>query len=169
MEKRDIALAEIRRAIQLFRKADYVCAATLAGAAEEILGRIAKKRAGHNALDGKEAFAEGMAELFSVPTPDKAKVRAVMNRVRNECKHNDSGDNEWVEATSSTRLSASSTAPCGTGCSPTAASRRTESSRRITPTTGYRAKAGVPHRFNADCCQLPSRECPQPSTPDRLS
>ena len=98
MEKRDIALAEIRRAIQLLRKADYVCAATLAGAAEEILGRIAKKRAGHNALDGKEALAEAMAELFSVPQPDKAKVRAVMNRVRNECKHNDSGDNEWVEA-----------------------------------------------------------------------
>jgi hypothetical protein len=98
LEKRDIALAEIRRAIQLFRKTDYVCAATLAGAAEEILGRIAKKRAGHNALDGHEAFAKGMAEWFSVPAPDRAKVRAVMNRVRNECKHNDSGDNEWVEA-----------------------------------------------------------------------
>jgi len=98
MEKRDIALAEIRRAIQLFRKADYVCAATLAGAAEEILGRIAKKRAGHNALDGHGAFAAGMAEWFNVPAPDRAKVQAVMNRVRNECKHNDSGDNEWVEA-----------------------------------------------------------------------
>lgn len=98
MEKSDIALAEIRRAIQLFRKADYVCAATLAGAAEEILGRIAKKRAGYNALNGEEAMAEGLAEVLSVPKPDKAKVRAVMNRVRNECKHNDSGDNEWVKA-----------------------------------------------------------------------
>src|SRR5262249_60225603 len=98
MEKRDIALAEIRRAIQLFRKADYICAATLAGAAEEILGRSAKKRAGHNALDGEEAMAEGLAAVLNVPTPDKSKVRSVMNRVRNERKHNDSGDNEWVEA-----------------------------------------------------------------------
>jgi hypothetical protein len=61
-------------------------------------GRIAKKRAGHNALDGEETFAEGLAEVLNATKPDKAKIRNVMNRVRNECKHNDSGDNEWVEA-----------------------------------------------------------------------
>ena len=42
IEKRDMALVQIRRAIQLYRKADFICAATLAGAAEEVLGRIAK-------------------------------------------------------------------------------------------------------------------------------
>ncbi len=98
MEKRDIALAQIRRAIQLFRKSDFVCAATLAGAAEEILGRIAKKRSGNNALDGEEAMAEGLAELLNVATPDKATIRSVVNRARNECKHNDSGENGWISA-----------------------------------------------------------------------
>jgi hypothetical protein len=79
LEKRDIALAQLRRAIQLFRKGDFVCATTLAGAAEEILGRIASKRAGFNALDGDEAFAEQFAAVVGAATPDKAKIRRVMN------------------------------------------------------------------------------------------
>jgi hypothetical protein len=37
--------------VQLFNQGDFVCATTLAGAAEEVLGRIARKRAGTNALD----------------------------------------------------------------------------------------------------------------------
>jgi hypothetical protein len=98
MEKRDIALAQLRRAIRLYRNGDFVCAATLAGAAEEILGRIAKKRAGYNAMDGEESFAAQVAEVLGVPKPDNAKVRSVTNRMRNECKHNDSGDNGWIEA-----------------------------------------------------------------------
>jgi hypothetical protein len=55
-EKRDLALRQLRRAVQLFNQSDFVCAATLAGAAEEILGRIAQKRTGTNALDGDAHF-----------------------------------------------------------------------------------------------------------------
>jgi hypothetical protein len=93
-----MALAQLRRAIQCFRQRDFISAATLAGAAEEILGRIAAKRAGYNALDGDEVFAQQFAGLCGSPKPDRAKVRSVLNRVRNECKHNDSGENEWVTA-----------------------------------------------------------------------
>ena len=42
---------ELGRAVQLFNQGDFVGATTLAGAAEEVLGRIARKRAGTNALD----------------------------------------------------------------------------------------------------------------------
>lgn len=98
MEKRDVALAQIRRAIQLFRQADYICALTLAGAAEEVLGRIAQKRIGQTALDGELDAATGLAHLIGVTEPEAKHVRGVANRVRNALKHNDSGDNEWLEA-----------------------------------------------------------------------
>lgn len=97
-EKRDLATRQLRRAIQLFNQADFICAATLAGAAEEILGRIAQKRSGTTALDGHAHFWSQVAPMCGKPVPEKKKVVAVHNRVRNQLKHNDSGDNEWVTA-----------------------------------------------------------------------
>jgi hypothetical protein len=82
-EKRDIALRQLRRAVQLFNQRDFVCATTLAGAAEEVFGRIAQKRTGTTALDGHA---------------HRKKVAEAHNRLRNQLKHNDSGDNEWVTA-----------------------------------------------------------------------
>jgi len=97
-EKRDIALRQLRRAVQLFNKGDFVCAATLAGAAEEVLGRIARKRTGTNALDGHVHFWSQMADMFGKTPPDRKKVVEAHNRLRNQLKHNDSGDNEWLNA-----------------------------------------------------------------------
>jgi len=74
-EKRDIALRQLRRAVQLFNKGDFVCAATLAGAAEEVLGRIARKRTGTNALDGHVHFWSQMADMFGKTPPDRKKSR----------------------------------------------------------------------------------------------
>ena len=96
-EKRDLALRQLRRAVQLFNQGDFVCATTLAGAAEEILGRIAEKRAGTNALDGHAHFWSQLADMVGKTPPDRKKVMA-HNRLRNQLKHNDSGDNEWVTA-----------------------------------------------------------------------
>ena len=97
-EKRDLALRQLRRAVQLFNQGDFVCATTLAGAAEEILGRIAEKRAGTNALDGHAHFWSQLADMVGKTPPDRKKVMEAHNRLRNQLKHNDSGDNEWVTA-----------------------------------------------------------------------
>jgi hypothetical protein len=98
LEKRDLALRQLRRAVQLFNQGDFVCAATLAGAAEEILGRIAKRRTGSNALDGHAHFWSQIAGIFGKPPPERKRVVESHNRIRNELKHNDSGDNEWMTA-----------------------------------------------------------------------
>ena len=97
-EKRDLALKQLRRAVQLFNQGDFICSATLAGAAEEILGRIAQKRCGTSALEGHAHFWAQMADFFGKPVPDKRKVVESHNRLRNQLKHNDGGNNEWVTA-----------------------------------------------------------------------
>jgi hypothetical protein len=98
LEKRDLAIRQLRRAVQLFNQGDFVCAATLAGAAEEILGRIAQKRTGATALDGHAHFWSQLAGIVGKSPPDRKKVVEANNRLRNQLKHNDSGDNEWVSA-----------------------------------------------------------------------
>jgi hypothetical protein len=97
-EKRDLAIKQLRRAVQLFNQGDFVCAATLAGAAEEVLGRIARKRTGKTALDGDAHFWSQLAGIVGKPPPDRKKVVEAHNRLRNQLKHNDSGDNDWVTA-----------------------------------------------------------------------
>src|SRR5262249_45419000 len=97
-EKRDLALRQLRRAVQLFNQGDFVCAATLAGAGEEILGQLAQKRSGTTALDSRAHFWSQMATMLGKSPPEKKKVVESHNRLRNQLKHNDSGDNEWVIA-----------------------------------------------------------------------
>jgi len=96
-EKKDIALIQLRRAIQLFNQGDFVSSTTLAGAEEEILGKIALKRTGTNALDVDLHFWTQMADFFGKTKPSKKKVYDVLNKSKNELKHNDSGENKYVE------------------------------------------------------------------------
>lgn len=98
IEKKDIALKQLRRAIQLYRENDYVCSVTLAGAAEEILGKITTKREGYCSLDVHEKEIKEMAKFFMAPIPEKKKIYYLMNAVKNELKHNDSGDNVYLKA-----------------------------------------------------------------------
>ena len=97
-EKSDLALRQLRRAVQLFNDGDFVCATTLAGAAEEVLGRIAEKRAGTSALEDRRHFWSRMADFFGKARPNRKKVIESHNRLRNQLKHNNNGDNDWVTA-----------------------------------------------------------------------
>jgi hypothetical protein len=97
-QKRELAIKQLRRAVQLFNQADFVCAGTLAGAAEEILGRMARKRADTTALDGDMHFWSQVADMVGKPPPGRKKIVDAHNRIRNQLKHNESGDNEWVTA-----------------------------------------------------------------------
>jgi hypothetical protein len=65
MEKRDIAIKQLRASAKLYNAGDYVCSITLSGAAEEILGRIAKKRTKKNQLELEVQYLKGVYEYFS--------------------------------------------------------------------------------------------------------
>jgi hypothetical protein len=98
MEKRDIAIKQIRAAAKLYNQGEYICSITLSGAAEEILGRIAKKRTTTNQLENEILFVRDIYEYLSGQSPNDTALIRQINRVKNELKHNDSGINEWVEA-----------------------------------------------------------------------
>jgi len=98
IEKSKLALAQLRRAIQLFNIGDYICALTLAGAANEILGQLAKIRKGYNTLDIDKAFWDGIADMFNKNRPSKDKINQVNNRIKNSTKHHDSAINTIIEA-----------------------------------------------------------------------
>ena len=98
MEKRDIAVKQLKAAARHYNEGDYVCSITLSGAAEEILGRIAKKRTKTNQLEGEVNYLRSVYDYFSGQKPSDKELIQKINKVKNELKHNDSGDNEWVDA-----------------------------------------------------------------------
>ncbi len=98
MEKRDIAIKQIKAAARHYNKSDYICSITLSCAAEEILGQIAKKRTKTNLLEGDVIYLRSVYTIFRDKSPSDKELIQKINKVKNELKHNDSGDNEWVDA-----------------------------------------------------------------------
>ncbi len=98
MEKRDIAIKQIKAAARLYNKQDYVCSITLSGAAEEILGRIAKKRTNINQLEVEVIYLRSAYQYFSGKNPSDKELIQIINKVKNDLKHDDSGDNLWLDA-----------------------------------------------------------------------
>lgn len=97
MELKDIALAQLRAAAQMYNEENYVCAITLAGASEEIFGQMAKKRRGRNQLDLEVAMHKSVFQLYNRPQPSDKEAKAWINRLKNTLKHNDAGENPWVD------------------------------------------------------------------------
>ena len=89
LRKSQIAIIQLRRAIQLFNSKDYISAITLAGAANEILGKIAVERQGYNTLDGDKRFWDGIAQVLGKDKPSKDKIKKINNRTKNVLKHHD--------------------------------------------------------------------------------
>ena len=99
MTKRRIALIQLWRSIDLLENhQDPICALTLAGAAEEILGKMAAKKGHCTALEEETIWWEQMADVLKCPRPSQEKVRKSLNRIRNELKHNYNGRNARVPA-----------------------------------------------------------------------
>lgn len=96
MEKRDIALRQLRAAAKHYNSREFVCAITLAGAAEEILGKIARKSKGNNQLDFELQYLKEVYKYMSVKTPSDKEIRKDINFIKNELKHNESEDNKWI-------------------------------------------------------------------------
>ncbi|MCJ8352015.1 hypothetical protein [Moritella sp.] len=81
LSKAEIARVQIEKAVYLYViEKDYVCAITLAGAAEELLGSIIKEQGGKSVIgDVYEEFIEeyNKFSMFSYE----------INNIRNELKH----------------------------------------------------------------------------------
>jgi len=86
----EVATRQLSMAIQLYlNKGDLICAITLAGAAEEILGKMAIKKDMPSALEQK---VERTKELFKQIFPNKAappdkEFISLVNLARNMMKH----------------------------------------------------------------------------------
>lgn len=82
--KIQVALIQLETSIRLFNRRNYVCAITLAGAAEEIIGQLSKK-------GGCDCMADYLVRLEKVirETQSKNVKREVktFNRIRNSLKH----------------------------------------------------------------------------------
>ncbi len=111
VDKRQIAEIQLHRAVMLLdsidKDYDPVSALTLAGAAEEILGKMVAKEGMVNAFDEaalaakelwKEAISLDSANAANIQLPSDEELRVGLNRVRNELKHNNLGTNSKVEA-----------------------------------------------------------------------
>jgi hypothetical protein len=95
--KRRIAEIQIYRAIKVLEDdADPISALTLAGAAEEILGKTLRENGRRCAFDHAVNFGEQMWDFLQevarrkgirVTRPSDSEVKSRINKVRNELKH----------------------------------------------------------------------------------
>jgi protoporphyrinogen oxidase len=97
MEKTEIAIKQLRASAKLYKAGDYISSLTLAGAAEEILGKIAENRTGTNEMKKEIIYLKGIYQSFNKEIPDDKILKARINKSKNEVKHNDSRENSWVD------------------------------------------------------------------------
>lgn len=97
LTKLEVASSQLDVAMRLFLEGDYLSSLTLAGAAEEILGRLCERA-------DKPVSAEAVVNFHLAGTDPALKdtvrrkfLLAVMNRPRNEAKHaNDPTETHFV-------------------------------------------------------------------------
>ncbi|WP_427501523.1 hypothetical protein ACQE3E_08765 [Methylomonas sp. MED-D] len=88
ISKVDIASAQLDRAIQLYvDKTDLISAVTLAGAAEEILGKLVRDTGMKNAFDEVLDTLCAMHAAAFQEEPNRKVYAELRNGIRNEFKH----------------------------------------------------------------------------------
>jgi hypothetical protein len=93
LTKRRIALIQLEQSLRLLEEGDPISALTLAGAAEEILGKAAARKGRKPQV---EYYADWLGSLFDYtkkPRPQKRQLVVALNAVRNHLKHQDDGRN----------------------------------------------------------------------------
>lgn len=89
-EKRMIALTQAERALRLyFEERDYISVITLAGAAEEIFGKLLSAAGGENSLQQLERAVDQMYRHLVREPIKSSDVARRANRARNHLKHHD--------------------------------------------------------------------------------
>ena len=97
-KKFDIATLQLETALHLYLDGkDRFSVITLAGAAEEILGKELLSRGKDNALDTDKALTSAVSQaFFGLPVSSKA-VAEIANRARNQLKHLDPGGPRTIQ------------------------------------------------------------------------
>src|ERR1039458_3534091 len=98
LTKRRIALIQLEQSLNLLEAGDPVSALTLAGAAEEILGRVASRKGHESRVEYNADWLGSLYDWAKKPRPAKKKLVSALNATRNHLKHQDDGRNIWVEA-----------------------------------------------------------------------
>jgi hypothetical protein len=89
---------QMERSLNLLEARDPVCALTLAAAAEEILGSMARRKGEIPRVEGLAHYLGSIYEWAGKPRPSKKELIARHNAVRNHLKHQDDGRNVTVAA-----------------------------------------------------------------------
>ena len=87
----------MEQSLNLLEGGDPVSALTLAGAAEEILGKIVAGKGRTPRLEYLTEYTTSLFEWAGKPTPSREVLINLENRARNELKHQDDGWNVKVE------------------------------------------------------------------------
>jgi len=84
----EIAECQLLTALQMWRDGNFISCITLAGAAEEILGKRMRKLGLEPSFDNIKQTIVRLARHFGETTPNIEKtVAELMNQTRNELKH----------------------------------------------------------------------------------
>src|SRR5688572_6636172 len=98
LTKRRIALIQMERSLQLLEAHDPVSALTLAAAAEEILGNMAKRKGRTPQVEYLADYLGSIFEWAGKPRPSRKELVRLHNLTRNHLKHQDDGKNITVTA-----------------------------------------------------------------------
>ena len=98
LTKRRIALIQMEQSLNMLEVGDPVSALTLAGAAEEILGRAAVRKRKEPRVEYLADWDGSFFDWAGKPRPSKKELVKLQNRVRNELKHQDDGRNTTIVA-----------------------------------------------------------------------
>jgi hypothetical protein len=98
LTKRRIALVQLEQSLNLLEAGDPISALTLAGAAEEILGKAAIRKGHEPRVEYNADWVGSFFDYMKKPRPSKRQLVSALNTVRNHLKHQDNGCNIKVEA-----------------------------------------------------------------------
>lgn len=100
ISKADIAKMQLVAAIRLFTEEDFICALTLAGAAEEILARLLNAQGKESIVENSISSIMGLREKAganAMGSMTKNEIFNYWNNARNSVKHHDPKDKEELK------------------------------------------------------------------------
>ena len=99
ISKSEVARTQLAEAINLFLAGKYLCAITLAGAAEEVLARLLNQQGKISVVEESFQALQHIREevgLFAMSGKPKNKIFNEWNFARNMLKHHSKTDDEFV-------------------------------------------------------------------------
>lgn len=99
ISKREIARLQVCDAISLFLIGRYVCAITLAGAAEAVLAGLLAQRGEHSITEESNAVIQNIQKNTGLAVGEKKRANELFNdwnAVRNRLKHHDKNEEDTL-------------------------------------------------------------------------